>query len=42
MLAFALTHAHTLALIPFALGALVALTILGDCIVALIRIFRKV
>lgn len=41
-MAFALAHAHTLALIPFALGALVAFAILGDCLFAVIRIFRKV
>ncbi len=42
MLAFAHAHAHTLALAPFVVGALIALTILGDCLFAVIRIFRKV
>ncbi len=41
MFVFAHAHAHAFAMLPFVLGGAIALTILGDCVVALIRIFRE-
>ena len=40
MIAFALAHAHALALIPIVLGGIVAVLVLADCFVCLYRIFR--